>query len=235
MAKRNRGKHPNDDKYFCKKWLPIFTEAVDDHSYLLSRGYAANSALQIVGNRYKLNKRQRQAIPRISAPAESIISRKKNACFLKDLKHQTVIIDGFNLLILLESAMSGAFIFKGRDGTYRDIASVHGSYKRVQKTEEAILLIGKILQKQKVKSVKWLLDKPVSNSGRLKSMLLQIAEANHFQWEVELLFNPDKALAESKDIVVSSDGWILDRAERWFNLGKILIEKHLKDVNIFEV
>ena len=234
MAK-NRGKHPNDDKYFGKKWLAIFKDAVDDHSFLWSRGYAANSALQLVGNRYKLNKRQRQAIPRISAPAESIISRKKNCCFLKDLQHQTVVIDGFNLLILLESAMSGAFIFKGRDGTYRDLASVHGSYKRVQQTEPAILLVGEILQKQKVKSVKWLLDKPVSNSGRLKSMLLEIAEANEFNWEVELLFNPDKALAESKEIVVSSDGWILDRAERWFNLGKILIEKHLKDVNVFDI
>ena len=235
MAKRNRGKHPNDDKYFGKKWIPIFKEAVDDHSYLLTRGYSPNSALQIVGNRYKLNKRQRQALPRISASADAIISRKKNCCFLKDLKHQTVVIDGFNLLILLESAMSGAFIFKGRDGTYRDIASVHGFYKRVQHTRDAILLVGKILQKQKVKSVKWLLDKPVSNSGRLKSMLLEIAEANQFNWEVELLFNPDKALTKSKHIVISSDGWILDRAKRWFNLGKILIEKHLNEVNIFDV
>lgn len=235
MAKRNRGKHPNDDKYFGKKWLPIFKEAVDDYSFLLTRGYATNSALQIVGNRYKLNTRQRQAITRISANADSITTRKSNLCFLKNLKNQIVLIDGFNLLILLESAMSGAYIFKGRDGTYRDISSVHGTYKRVQHTEAGILLVGKILQKQKVKSVKWLLDKPVSNSGRLKSMLLEIAKDNDFNWDVELLFNPDKALAESKNIVVSSDGWILDRAEKWFNLGKYLIEKHLKDVNIFEV
>ena len=235
MAKRNRGKHPNDDKNFGEKWLPIFKEAVDDHCFLLTRGYAPNSALQIVGDRYQLNKRQRQALPRISAPAAAIIARKKNCCSLKDLKHQTLLIDGFNLLILLESALSGAFIFKGRDGTYKDLSSVHGSYKRVQKTEEAILLVGEILQKQKVTSVKWLLDSPVSNSGRLKSMLLEIAKANQFNWEVELLFNPDKALAESKEIVFSSDGWILDRAERWFNLGKVLIEKHLGEVNVFEV
>lgn len=151
------------------------------------------------------------------------------------LKDATVEIDGFNLLILLESALSGAYIFKGRDGLYRDISSVHGSYKRVMKTEESILLVGKILSKYKVKSVKWYLDQPISNSGRLKTKLLELSQEAGWDWEVELVYNPDKVLAESKNIVITSDRWILDRVDGWFNLGSVLIENYLTESNVIEV
>ena len=232
---RNRGKHSNDDQLFSAKWHSIFEEAVDDLSYLFSRGYAENSALQIVGNRYRLNKRQRNAISRISCGEQAILGRAKSECRAVDLEGETVEIDGFNLLILLESALSGAYIFKGRDGLFRDISSVHGSYKRVVKTAEAISLIGTVLNACKIKSAKWYLDQPVSNSGRLKTRLMEFNEMEKFNWEVELVFDPDKVLAQSNNIVISSDGWILDHAERWFNLGAVLVEDHIKGANVIEV
>jgi len=235
VTTRNRGKQSNDDKYFSPKWHPIFTEAINDLCFLLTRGYAENSALQIVGNRYKLNKRQRNAILRISVGEEEIAIRNKSKVSKTALKNEVVEIDGFNLLILLESAMSGAYIFKGRDGLYRDISSVHGSYKRVVKTENAILLVGEVLKKLQVKAVKWYFDQPVSNSGRLKSRLLELSEEHGFNWEVELVFDPDKVLVKSKNIIVSSDGWILDNSEKWFNLGGFLIENYLLDANVIVV
>lgn len=235
MTTRNRGKQSNDDKWFAPKWQPIFVEAVNDFCYFLSRGYGKNAVLQIVGNRYKLNKRQRNAILRISSSDQEIQVRHQSNCQAAELKNKTIDIDGFNLLILLESVLSGAYVFKGRDGTYRDISSVHGSYKRVSKTETAIFLVGNALMDSQVKSVKWYLDQPVSNSGKLKTRLLQISRENQFNWDVELVFNPDKVLASSENIVVSSDGWVLDRAQKWFNLGAFLIENHIKESNIILV
>lgn len=234
MPTRNRGKHPSDDKLFSSKWHPIFKEAIDDFSFLMSRGYAMNSSLQLVGSRYKLNKRQRMAILRVGAAQQNIQLRKSKELQPKDLKNQTVSIDGFNLLILLESALSGAFIFKGRDGTYRDISSVHGTYKRVQKTESAMILVGNILKKMKVKKVDWYLDAPISNSGRLKKMLSDLGEKHQFNWKVELVNNPDKVLAEDCKIVISSDGWVIDHAPNWFNLGSYLIHQELENLNILE-
>lgn len=234
MATRNRGKHPSDDKLFAPKWHPIFTAAIDDYSFLMSRGYAIKSSLQIVGNRYKLNKRQQLALLRVGAGSQEIQLRQSKELQVADLKDQPVSIDGFNLLILLESALSGAFIFKGRDGTYRDISSVHGSYKRVQKTESAIILIGNVLKKLEVDAVEWYLDAPISNSGRLKKMLLEISEAYQFNWSVELVNNPDKVLVKNCKIVVSSDGWVIDHAENWFNLGAYLIHHKMENLNILE-
>ena len=166
---------------------------------------------------------------------QEIAQRQKTALPKEALENQSIEIDGFNLLILLESAMSGAFVFKGRDGTYRDLSSVHGSYKRVQKTADAIYLVGRVLKSLKVKSVLWYLDQPVSNSGRLKSQLLEISSDQDFNWEVELVFSPDKALAQSEAVVISSDGCILNHCQRWYNLGSLLLEKYIKDVNVIEV
>jgi Uncharacterized conserved protein len=232
LNNRNRGKQSSDDQHFAPKWHPVFTQAVDDLCWLLTRGYNENSAIQLVGNRYRLNKRQRQALLRVSCDENDLSTRQLTELKAKDLKNKIVEIDGFNLLILLESALSGAFIFKARDGLYRDISSVHGSYKRVIKTEEAIILTGKILMNLEVASVKWYLDQPVSNSGRLKTRILELGAEHQFNWSVELVFDPDKVLAKSKNVVVSSDGWILNQAENWFNLGVMLVEDHIQEVNV---
>ncbi|MEM7103907.1 MAG: DUF434 domain-containing protein [Bacteroidota bacterium] len=232
---RNRGKHPNDDKIFAEKWLPVFKEAIDDHCHLLTRGYASESALEFVGNRYKLNKRQRKAIYRISASQQDIDNRNSRLVSPKELSGNHLEIDGFNLLILLESALSGAYIFKGRDGTYRDISSVHGSYKRVIQTPDAIIMTGKFLESLSPKSVKWWFDSPVSNSGRLKTILYELAGEHGFKWDVELSFNPDKELIQTDHVVVSSDGWILNHDIEWLNLGGLLIEGQIPDANIIDV
>jgi len=235
MAQRNRGKQSNDNKYFSEKWHAVFKEAVDDLCFLLSRGYASNSSLQIVGNRYKLNKRQRKAMQRICCSEHEIKSRQASELKPTQLKNRMVEIDGFNILILLESALSGAYIFKARDGTCKDISSVHGSYKRVMQTENAILLIGEALKALRVQSAHWYLDQPISNSGRLKTKLMGVSEANEFNWSVELVYAPDKVLAKSKEVVISSDGWILDQAEKWFNLGAYIIDNNIADASIIKV
>ncbi|MFK8104767.1 MAG: DUF434 domain-containing protein [Saprospiraceae bacterium] len=235
MTQRNRGKTSSDDQYFAPKWYPIFTQAVDDFCYLLSRNYAAPSVLAIVGNHYRLNKRQRNAISRIVASDQAVLQRQANSCETSILKNQVVAIDGFNLLIWLESALSGAYIFKGRDGVYRDISSVHGSYKRVRQTESAIHLVGKTLQALGIKSAQWYFDKPVSNSGKLKARLLEISQAEGFNWEATLVFNPDQVLAQSEAIVISSDGWILDQCKCWFNLNAYLLEERLLEAQVIVV
>ena len=232
MPPRNRGKHPNDDKLFNQKWRPILKEAVIDLSYLLTKGYGINSALQLVGNRYRLNTRQQKALMRLSANRTKLAQRQAKALSPTLLQGRTVQIDGFNLLILLESALSGAYIFKCLDQTYRDISSVHGSYKRVTKSEEAIIMVGQTLADLAVTKVQWLLDAPVSNSGRLKTKLLEIATIHNFPWEVQLVNNPDADLVISQEIVITSDAWILDGCQTWFNLGAYLIDKKLLAANL---
>ncbi|WP_422106859.1 DUF434 domain-containing protein [Winogradskyella sp.] len=227
---RNRGKNSNDDTLFGSEENQLkLKEAVSDMHYLLSRGYAEKSSLQLVGNRHRLNVRQQQAVQGMSASRQQVEHRQSTYIPFDNIATAPIIIDGFNLLIILESALSGAYLFKGLDQAYRDLSGVHGTYKRVQQTETALLRVGNLL---KDNPVTWIFDQPVSNSGRLKTMLRELAEQHGFDWTIILDHNPDKLLAESEAIVVSSDAWILDRAKHWLNLGAYIIEHDIKATTI---
>lgn len=230
---RNRGKEASDDTLFgTKKWLIALGEATSDLSYLLERGYAAKSSVALVGRRYRLNARQQKAVRGMSASASEVEIRKLKEVNPTELKNKSIDIDGFNLLILLETAYSGGYLFKGMDDAYRDLSSVHGSYKRVTKTMEVLETVGDYLKSLEVGEVKWYFDTPVSNSGRLKTILSELAEEKGYNWQVELVYNPDKVLASSDNVVISSDAYILNECEHWLNLVEYLRNK---DWTVFEV
>jgi len=223
---KNRGKEASDDDLFGTEKIQLkLKEAVTDLSYFLSRGYGEKATLALVGNRYRLNSRQQQAVRGMSASQSQIGSRRSKEIQSSDLEGKEIAIDGFNVLILLESILSNAYVFKGQDGFIRDLSSVHGTYKRVKQTSQAIEIIADFYKKEKIKTIFWFFDKPVSNSGRLKKMIEEIALENQYDWQVELVYNPDKVIAESNWIAVTSDAWILDNVSANFNLMKYTLSQ----------
>jgi hypothetical protein len=140
-----------------------------------------------------------------------------------------VSIDGFNVLITVESALAEGIVFVSRDGSLRDLASIHGTYRSVEETEPAIALVGAELAALHPASVEWLLDRPVSNSGRLAAIIRAYSERHDLGWTVSVPFNPDKILSEGDRIVVTSDSSILDQAQRWFNLAARIVHNHISD------
>ena len=83
-------------------------------------------------------------------------------------RDKQLLLDGYNVLTTIEAALSGGVVLACRDGCYRDMASIHGTYRKVEETPPALMLIGKIAAELGVASCLWYLDSPVSNSGRLK-------------------------------------------------------------------
>lgn len=203
--------------------------AVAEMSWLLTRNYAPKAALKLVGDKFALTERQRLAVARAACSDQSLRSRTSTNKSVESISDEHVIIDGFNLIITIEAALSGGVLLICRDGCIRDLSSVHGSYRAVAETEGAIVLIGEQLEELRVKSVEWLLDQPISNSGRLAKLLREIAAARGWQWTVDLLFNPDERIISSDKIAITSDSVILDRVARWTNFKRYLIEKCLTD------
>jgi hypothetical protein len=132
-------------------------------------------------------------------------------------------IDGLNRLITIESALSGSLIIKGRDGARRDLASIHGTYRKVNETLYAVNIIGKHLESFQLVEVIWFLDKPVSNTGRLAQLLSTTASDRNWPWKVILTTNPDKQMVETQSIVASSDSWDLDHCDKWIDLAGMII------------
>jgi hypothetical protein len=144
-------------------------------------------------------------------------------------------IDGYNVLTSIEAALSGAVILHARDGCYRDMASMHGSYRKVEETIPAIHLLGDLISEWDVATCRWLLDEPVSNSGRLKTMLRKVSDERTWKWYAELVSDPDSILISTDQIVASADSRILDESRRWFNLARVAIDSRVRDAWIVDL
>lgn len=223
----HRGPHPADSKLFAPAAVADLRTALADFSMLLTKGYAEKSALKLVGDKFSLTERQRLAIMRSACSDQQLAYRRQNCVELKKLVNQPIMLDGYNILITVEAAMSDAVIFKGRDGCFRDLASIHGTYRKVTETIPAVELIGGFLQEAGIIDCQWLLDSPVSNSGRLKTLIGKLAHQNEWKWEIELLTSPDAKLIKSNLTIVSSDGVVLDGCKRWVNLARAIIEEKI--------
>ncbi|HEY7182812.1 MAG TPA: DUF434 domain-containing protein [Blastocatellia bacterium] len=233
--RRHRGAHPADLKLFGPKNQGILRQAVHDLSWLLSRGYAATASLKLVGDHFALKERQRLAVARASCSDRQRESRERTRLPLESINGQELLIDGFNIIVTTEAALSGGVLIQCRDGCVRDMSSVHGSYRTVAETEEAIRLISGTLLGAKPTSALWLLDQPVSNSGRLARRIREMAAEHNWPWRVEVVMNPDKVLRSSDQIVVTSDSDILDGAKRWVNLGRILVTRRFPEARVVDL
>lgn len=222
--RRHKGLHPEDPKLFCAAQQPALRAATRDLSWLYGHGYKPTSSLKLVGDRYALTERQRAAVSRCACADAGVAARQSRMLQPDAVRGEHLVIDGFNLLTTLEVALSGGVVLLGRDGVLRDIAGVHGSYRRVQETLPAIAALGAYLQSLEIRSSAWLLDRPVSNSGRLRAALLEHAASAGLHWSVEVVPDPDKLLAASDAVVASADGVVLDRAARSFNLARFCLE-----------
>jgi hypothetical protein len=231
----HRGPDPFDRPPFAPEAWPPLREAVNDLSWLLGRGYASPSALKIMGDRYALAQRQRVAVARCACSDEARQRRSGSRVELGQLAAQVLWIDGYNLLTSIEAALAGGVILGARDGCFRDMASVHGTWRKVAETAPAIEIAGRFLAELFVSRAVWYLDSPVSNSGRLKTMLRKTAADYGWSWDVELVPDPDTILSQTDQLVATADSGILDKCCGWVNLARAVIETLGPTVNIVDL
>ena len=227
-----RGFMPTDERDFSKKALPKLRKAAEEVYFLLNRGYPVTSTTRFIGDHYQLSERQRMALARTVSPKENIISRKSRE--MTDIAGKTIYIDGFNVIIGLEIAFSDSMLFHCLDGTIRDLAGLHGTYRLISQTDSAIRALLESLKELCVEKAVIYLDQPVSNSGRLKQRILELADSIPFSLEVEIE-NPVDAILKTKPLVASADAIILDECQQWFNLVKYVVKKQIGDYPYIEI
>ena len=226
-----RGYDPNDSRWFSEKELIRLKKAKEEIEYLINRDYKIDPVVTFVGDRYQFSTRQRDALKRAICTLEKLNIRKNKKLPIDKIQEGPVYIDGFNLIITLEVALSKGSLIKGSDENIRDLAGLRGTYKIIDKTEIAIDLVAKFLEKYNCKKVKFYLDSPVSNSGNLKYKILEHFKGFDIEVDVELVNNADVIL-EKLDRVVSSDAFIIDKCVSYFNLCENIIDEYIKDANI---
>jgi hypothetical protein len=232
---RHRGADPEDERSFGASRLPTLRQATSDLCWLLDHGYGIASATELVGDRYHLTRRQRIAIARCACSGKAKERRDGHCVAPPQLRGQELWLDGLNVLTAVETALGGGVILIGRDGCCRDVAGIYSHYHKVTETVPALRAIGQLASQWAVTKCHWWLDSPFDNSGRLKGILHEVATEAGWPWQVELVTNPDRVLSATDQIVSSSDHAILDRCQRWFNLARQVIAKHVPQARIVDL
>jgi hypothetical protein len=234
-TRTHRGPAPEDERLFAARQWPALRQATQDLCWLLNHGYALHSAAELVGNRHALTVRQRAAVTRCVCPDEARHRRRQHEVTPESLRDQELWLDGFNVLTGIEAALAGGVMLLGCDGCLRDLASVHARHHEVEETLPALRLLGAALGAWGVRRCQWWLDRPVSNSGRLQRRLLALAAASGWDWQVELVYNPDKVLAETPAAIATADSAILDRCQRWINLTRWVVTRSIPQAWIVDL
>ena len=186
--------------------------AARDIRYLLGRGYPKNSTIRFVADHYSLEKSRRYILSRnVLVPAiASARKRKRVPCTCVRDRH--VLIDGYNVLITLESYLKGEDMWMGDDGFIRDNRGVFRSHVNDNETFRSVGLMLSFLRKNATGEITVILDRQMSMSGQLALTIRQCMAETGMAGQVITSGSTDHDLkkARSYEIVASADGVILD-------------------------
>lgn len=223
---RRRGFDPDDPRWFSKTELERMRTSQQEIRFLLDRGYRMESVMGFIGNHYQFSMRQRNALQRATSSTAQRADRRTKSLSPEALRAGHIEIDAFNLLITLETALSGSPVLACDDGVYRDLAGLRGTYSLIDQTNIALELILKALSGLYVPQAIFYLDAPVSNSGRLKKRILDEAAAWNYPVEVHLVPNADNILSGHEKII-TGDSVLLDSCKSWFNLTGMILGREI--------
>ena len=97
------------------------SRAAEEARYLLDRGYPKDSAVRFVSDHHSLPEERRYVLARAVLSSRSAGERKAKAVPVQTLRGRDVIIDGYNVIITVESLLAGYPVYLCDDGFLRDV------------------------------------------------------------------------------------------------------------------
>ncbi|RLB06644.1 MAG: DUF434 domain-containing protein [Deltaproteobacteria bacterium] len=202
--------------------------AAEDLRYLLNRGYPREGSLQLVGNRYNLTQDLRDLLRRGVFSDQIAEARRKKMVSAEQIRGKGLAIDGYNVLITLESALKGKTILLADDSFIRDISGVSGSYKESAPTGEALNLIIDLLQTAEPLEAIFLFDSPISGSGELAAKIRGLMTNKGIRGDALAVKVPERIMEGYAGIVASSDTALIDQVQKVFDMAGYIIREKLR-------
>lgn len=188
------------------------SDAVRDLRYLLNQGYPSDSAVNFVANHYRLPLNQRHLLARCVFSRREVVKHRRKSVRASAVRGKRLGVDGYNVLITLESILTRKRVVRCDDGYIRDLRAIFGKYRVSPATSRALTELLRIIVGAKPSHVELLFDKQVSKSGELAGMVRQRLEQAKLNGDALATGGVDLKL-RSFDVVASSDRAIIGRAK----------------------
>lgn len=196
-----------------------------DLRYLLNRGYPPGPAVRFVADHYRIDRDLRNILSRAVLSDDVARSRRLKAIGLDDLRGRVLHIDGYNVIITIESVISGEDIFLCDDGFIRDMRCLFRKYRRSEATDEAVQLMIEMISRAMPSEVLLLLDKQISRSGELASDIGEAFSAAGIVGTARTARDVDRALKTSSAVVATSDGIIIDHISSALDIPALIARR----------
>ena len=122
----DRGPHPEVPTSLARPSIPNSERPCGTYRGcgVWSREYSGAAPQKLVGDRYQLKRRQRDAVARSARTDAERAHRLHARQSPRKVAGREVHIDAFNVLIPPEAALERAYLFGGRDTAHRDSTCV---------------------------------------------------------------------------------------------------------------
>lgn len=214
---------------------PSFFNAAEDLRYLLSKGYPRTGALTFVGNRYQLPKSEREIIGRGVYPGEEALRRRNRLLSPEAIKGRAIGLDGYNVIITLESALLGRDLIACDDGPIRDAAWVSSSFRPSEVTEDVLELILDYLYGKGALSIVFYLYAPMSHSGDLALHISSILSGKGVMGRAQAVPSPKVELRAFPGITCTSDSILIEQVQEPIDLAGNIIIDMMPDLHFVEL
>lgn len=205
-------------------WMPKLEKAVRDLRYLLNEGYPRESAVNFVSNHYRLQLNERHLLARCVFSKKEVDAHRRKAVRIEAVKSKRLGIDGYNVLITIESILMGKQVVLCDDGYIRDLRAIFGKYRAGPSTSRAISAIIQATAKAKPKEAVVFFDKQISHSGELAAKIRIELKRAGLSGDSLAVGGVDMKLRDF-DVVVSSDRAVIERSKAVWNLPAELLRR----------
>jgi len=206
--------------------LGIDERAAEDLRYLLSRGYGRISAVKFVGDKYKLDKPQRLLLYRGVYAPEGAAAHLKKLIGSDGIRQKKLSVDGFNVLLTVNSELKGIPNYLCDDGLVRDVSEIHSAATKENLSKPLDLTIS-ALRDLEAGRVYFVFDRLISRSGELSKQVSEEMRVNSIAGESLTAESADFEVLRRGEIAASSDSIIIDKADRVFDLAAYVITKKI--------
>jgi len=210
-------------------FTPSLAEAITDFRYLLSRGYHREGALKFVGDRYQLSRQQRLLLYRAIYDKRTADIHRGKLLPPSAVRGRRLAIDGYNVLITIESIFRGRLVILCDDGFVRDISAVHGRHKPTDTTTQALRALLGLLLELKPRYTVFSYDAQVSFSGELAAQTRKLLQEYGLAGEAHAVKQADLFTLQHGEVISSSDAVLIRKANKLVDLAGEIARRSLKE------
>ena len=184
--------------------------ALEEVRYLLDRGYPSGPAIRFVSDHRRLPREDRFVLARVAVPSDLAASRRRKRVPVCELEGRTIAVDGYNVLITVESLLSDVPVYLCDDGFLRD---TRGVFRRFRSSDETVLAMAEIisiLKENGVGRAEFTLDQQISRSGELAAQIREMMADLDLPGSAKTEKDADRRLKLAASPVATGDGAIID-------------------------